>query len=157
MTTYTAIADADIDPESPGTTTLFTRLRDNPIAITEKASGAPVLANDYITNAMIATNAVNADSIAANAVGTSEIASGVVTSEYGGGLSSGGVGCICVSQPTTSVNDGATISGANLSRRYWATQDTTLSDAAVSSSGTWRNISGQQVGNTDNALFVRVS
>lgn len=41
MTTYTAIADADIDPESPGTTTLFNRLRDNPIAITEGSAGAP--------------------------------------------------------------------------------------------------------------------
>lgn len=45
MTTYTTIADSDIDPESPGTTTLFTRLRDNPIAITEGAAGAPSIAN----------------------------------------------------------------------------------------------------------------
>lgn len=35
MTTYTAIADSDIDPESPGNTTLFTRLRDNPISLAE--------------------------------------------------------------------------------------------------------------------------
>lgn len=58
MTTYTAIADADIDPESPGTTTLFTRLRDNPIAITEKASGAPVLANDYIVQDMVSASTI---------------------------------------------------------------------------------------------------
>ena len=45
MTTYTAIADADIDPESPGNATLFTRIRDNPIAITEGAAGAPSIAN----------------------------------------------------------------------------------------------------------------
>ena len=79
MTTYTTVADSEIDPESPGTTTLFTKLRDNPIAITEKASGAPVLANDYVVNAMIATDAVNADSIAAGTVGTSEIAANAVT------------------------------------------------------------------------------
>lgn len=41
MTTYTAIPDSDIDPESPGTTTLFTRLRDNPIAIAEGDATAP--------------------------------------------------------------------------------------------------------------------
>jgi len=41
MTAYNAIADSDLDPESPGTTTTFTRLRDNPIAISEGSSGAP--------------------------------------------------------------------------------------------------------------------
>ena len=35
MTVHTAIADSEIDPESPGTTTLFTKLRDNPIATYE--------------------------------------------------------------------------------------------------------------------------
>ena len=155
--TWNPPSDAELGPEKPGLSSVFIRLKDMTVSAFAKEAGAPVLADDYIVNAMIATNAVNADSIAANAVGTSEIASGVVTSEYGGGLSSGGVGCICVSKPNTSVADGATISGANLSRRYWATSDTTLSDAAVSSSGTWRNISGAVVGNTFNALFVRIS
>jgi hypothetical protein len=45
MTTYTAIPDSDIDPESPITTTLMTQMRDNPIAITEGAAGAPPIAN----------------------------------------------------------------------------------------------------------------
>ncbi|MCW8988291.1 MAG: hypothetical protein OQK75_11560 [Gammaproteobacteria bacterium] len=53
MTTYTAIADSEIDPESAGTTTLFTKLRNNPLAQFEKAAGAPVLADDYIVTAMI--------------------------------------------------------------------------------------------------------
>lgn len=44
MTTYTAIPDSDIDPESPGTTTLFTRLRDNPLAIAEGDATAPDIA-----------------------------------------------------------------------------------------------------------------
>jgi len=60
MTAYNAIADSDIDPESPGTTTLFTRLRDNPIAITEGSSGAPNIqtagiANNAVTTAKLAT------------------------------------------------------------------------------------------------------
>jgi len=41
MTAYSTIADSEIDPESPGTTTLFTKLRDNPTAIAEGSSGAP--------------------------------------------------------------------------------------------------------------------
>ena len=41
MTTYTSIPAADIDTDSPITTTLMTLMRDNPIAITEGATGAP--------------------------------------------------------------------------------------------------------------------
>ena len=87
MTTYTAIPNGDVDADSPITTTLITQLRDNPIAITEGASGAPqiqtaAIANDAITAAKIATNAVGASEIAAGAVGASEIAAGAVgTSE----------------------------------------------------------------------------
>lgn len=44
MTAYVIIADSEIDPESPGTSTLFTKLRDNPIAIAEGSTGAPALA-----------------------------------------------------------------------------------------------------------------
>jgi len=41
MTTYTAIPNSDIDRDSPITEPLMTLLRDNPIAITEGAVGAP--------------------------------------------------------------------------------------------------------------------
>ena len=41
MTTYTTIPDSDIDPESPITSTLITRLRDNAIAIGERDSSVP--------------------------------------------------------------------------------------------------------------------
>lgn len=41
MTTYTSIPNADIDQDSPVTQPLMTALRDNPIAITEGAIGAP--------------------------------------------------------------------------------------------------------------------
>lgn len=41
MTTYTAITAGEIDVDSPITTGLMTKIRDNPIAITEGASGAP--------------------------------------------------------------------------------------------------------------------
>lgn len=41
MTTYTAITNGQIDQDSPITQALMTALRDNPIALTEGASGAP--------------------------------------------------------------------------------------------------------------------
>jgi len=43
MTTYTAIANTDIDQDSPVTQPLMTAMRDNPIAMAEGASGAPKL------------------------------------------------------------------------------------------------------------------
>jgi len=74
MTTYTAIADSEIDPESPGTTSLFTRLRDNPIAQTEGAAGAP-----KIQGAAIDTDTITAANIAPNAVGSSELSPSAVS------------------------------------------------------------------------------
>lgn len=41
MTTYTPITNAEIDQDSPITQPLLTALRDNPVAITEGAAGAP--------------------------------------------------------------------------------------------------------------------
>lgn len=55
------------------TSTKMTQLFDNFQAFADKDSGAPVLANDYIIAAMIATGEVGADAIAANAVRASEI------------------------------------------------------------------------------------
>lgn len=68
MTTFAAIADSDVDPESPGTTTLFTRLRDNPLAIQEGDATAPKL-----QTAAYATASVDQAAIGPNVVGQSEI------------------------------------------------------------------------------------
>lgn len=43
MTTYSAIASTEIDADSPITDALMGKLRDNPIAIAEGASGAPYM------------------------------------------------------------------------------------------------------------------
>jgi len=64
MTTYTAIPGSDIDPESPITASLMALLRDNPIAITEGAAGAPsiataALADDFM-GVLLATQTVSA-------------------------------------------------------------------------------------------------
>ena len=82
MTTYTGIANGDIDADSPITTGLVTLLRDNPIAITEGAAGAPTIAtaaidDDAITAAKLASNAVvNASVDAAAAIATSKLGTG---------------------------------------------------------------------------------
>ena len=41
MTTYVAIANSEIDQDSPGTQPLFTALRDNPLSIAEGGTDAP--------------------------------------------------------------------------------------------------------------------
>lgn len=50
MTTYTTIADADIDQDSPVTQPLMTALRDNPIAMAEGAAGAPSVLGNIAAN-----------------------------------------------------------------------------------------------------------
>ena len=42
MAAWTTIPDSDVDPESPITTSLMQALRDNPVAIAEGATGAPL-------------------------------------------------------------------------------------------------------------------
>lgn len=53
MTDYTTILDTQVDPEAPITSELMTALRDNPIAITEGASGAPQVQRAAIQNAAV--------------------------------------------------------------------------------------------------------
>ena len=85
MTTYTAIPDADIDTDSPLTESLFTLIRDNPIAITEGSTGAPKIqtaaleqagGSEAVTTATIRQNAVTQNEINASAVGRSECKTG---------------------------------------------------------------------------------
>ena len=64
MTTYTAISNSDIDAESIVDENLMTLMRDNPIAITEGAGGAPK---------------IQTAAIAAAAIGRSEIANSTTT------------------------------------------------------------------------------
>ncbi len=59
MTTYTAVTSGQRDAESPLDVTLIGLMIDNPIAVTEKAAGAPVLANNYVVEAMINAAAVS--------------------------------------------------------------------------------------------------
>jgi len=56
MTTYTSIPNSDIDQDSPVTQPLMTALRDNPIAITEGASGAPRIVAAAIEGGDVSTS-----------------------------------------------------------------------------------------------------
>jgi hypothetical protein len=98
MTTYTAIANADIDADSPVTAPLMTAMRDNPIAITEGASGAP-----KIQDAALDTTVTSA--------GTDWVLARVSQ------LTAGVVGSFAFAQPqnTTSYTFGQTIAGSSLS------------------------------------------
>jgi len=72
---YTAIPNGDVDADSPITTGLMTKLRDNPIAIANGDAGAP-----SIQLAAMAANSVDTSQIVAAAVGRSEIANSTTTS-----------------------------------------------------------------------------
>jgi len=122
MTTYTAIPGTDIDTDSPVTESLMTKLRDNPIAITEKAAGAPQLANDYVTAAMIGADQVGSSEIAAGAVNfSSEINTPsddvTLTSSAAGTVIPAGVynlGRIIAGTTTLQLYGGATAGWANI-------------------------------------------
>lgn len=48
MASYVAINNSEIDPDSPITADLMTKLRDNPLAISEGATGAPLISGALV-------------------------------------------------------------------------------------------------------------
>ena len=108
MTTYSSIANAEIDADSPITVPLMTKLRDNPIAITEGASGAPL-----IQAAALDTDSVTAAAIAANAVAQSEIKTDNSDHDFSVGVdtsvvTSAGAYCLSVTTEPNSLANGNT-------------------------------------------------
>lgn len=77
MTTYSAIAASEIDVDSPITTGLMTKIRDNPIAITEGSSGAPKIQTAALEQTG-GSEAVTTATIRAGAVGNTELGSAAV-------------------------------------------------------------------------------
>ena len=72
---WVTIADSDIDPDSPITTSLMTALRDNPIAIADGSAGAPAVQ----TAALEQTGGIEAVTqacVRASAIGTTELKTG---------------------------------------------------------------------------------
>lgn len=58
MTTYLPIADSDVDPESPITTSLMSALRDNPLAVAEGDSSAPGVKGQALVNTNLSVDEV---------------------------------------------------------------------------------------------------
>jgi len=101
MTAYTTITNSEIDTDSPVTESLMTRMRDNPIAITEGSSGAPAIqtaaleqtgGSEAVTAATIRADTITATEIAANAVHQSELYT--LTSEQTASIGAGSFGWI---------------------------------------------------------------
>lgn len=84
MTSYVAIANGEIDQDSPVTQALMTALRDNPIAITEGAVGAPRIVLSAIRDGLgtaagteVGTDAWLAKDINNAGIAINEVVSGV--------------------------------------------------------------------------------
>ena len=112
MTTYTSIANTEIDPQSPVTSDLFTKLRDNPLAQGEGTTGAPrVLGRALDLGATTGSGA----STGAGAGTTSVIASDVALDNIDAVLLVGNADVVANAtgfvRYRTSTNNGSTWSG----------------------------------------------
>lgn len=145
MTAYVAIANGEIDQDSPGTQPLFTSLRDNPIAISEGASGAPRLLDAALDTT--ATNAGRDWVLARNALMTT----GAV----------GTLAYLATQNSLTAVAFGATIAGSNLVPVGFQNGGPNVGGSALS--GTWMALGYKPAratntpGNLESTLFIRVS
>jgi len=77
MTTFTAIPNSDIDPDSPITTALMTLLRDNPLAIQEGDATAPDVAM-----AALASYPFNQADVGAASIGQGELKSTTASQSF---------------------------------------------------------------------------
>jgi hypothetical protein len=76
MTDFVALDTDDLGVDRIATSPTAFALYDNLFAFAEKATGAPVLANDYIVTAMIANAQVTLGKMAASSVGASNLLTG---------------------------------------------------------------------------------
>lgn len=137
MTDYNAILDTECEPDAPVTSQLVFALRDNPVAITEGAVGAP-----RNTDASLSTTVTTA--------GNTWVRNRTATSD------AGAVGTYAMLRYAVSgvLSPGRTTSGARL--RYSSASGVGMG----APSGTWRCM-GRADGRTGGAaavtLFLRVS
>lgn len=166
MTAYVAIADSDIDPESPGTATLFTRMRDNPIAITEGTSPAPQMQTAAYTNLSVTLAKMAANSVDSSKLVSTERMTNVNVGNAIAGIGSGSIGSsvYCAHNTVnTAINENATYAGSLLRPAgvYGVSGSSGFISVLTSTSygGTWRAM-GDSVsapGNKASTLFKRIS
>lgn len=135
MTTYVAIPNGDIDQDSPGTQPLFTALRDNPIAITEGAAGAP-----RNTDASLSTTATT--------TGRDWISNRLALF---GGQNVGSCAFAATNNSTTTVAFGATTAGSTLQPAGFVESNLNVSGSALS--GTWLCLGYKPPRVVNNAAF----
>ena len=76
MASYTPIPDDDVDAESPGTTTLITLLRDNPIGIAAGSPGAPKIQAAALDTDSVETAKIKALNVTEGKIGTGAVTEG---------------------------------------------------------------------------------
>lgn len=158
MTDYNAITDNEIEPEKPVTTSLMTRLRDNPIAITEGAAGAPqiqtaAIANSAVTTAKIANTAVTAAKLATGNNERDWVLARIAAASAG---AVGTYGLFNDGSAVSSRDPGETTAGSNL---RWTNVNGAVGAVAQSPSGTWRLVGLSFAGDAGDrtSLWFRIS
>ena len=152
MATWRTIANGEIDLDSPVTQQLLSALRDNPVAVTEGASGAPRV-QDAALHTTVTTAGRN---WVANRMEVSTVAARTVS------IGAGGVGSYAMLRATaTSVSYSAGNSVAGSALRY---SDASGRYTAQTPTGTWRclgNIQGNGAGTGAapecTTVFLRIS
>jgi len=143
MATWTNIPDGNLEPGDPIRSVDIIAIRDNPIAITEGASGAPKIQTAAITDANVTTAKLET----AERMNTTNVLNATA------GLTAGGVGTYAFLRHTTNADYafGDTLAGSSLEPAGigvdgWISYTTASGDAAntvgitqsSARSGTWR-------------------
>jgi hypothetical protein len=161
MADWTTIANNEIDGDSPITESLMTALRDNPVAITQGASGAPKIQNaaldaDVVTTSKILNNAVTSLKILDGSVTASKLSSSLYTA--------GAIGTYALLKGpyATSISVGTTYAGSSLTYSGFAFAidgSSVTGRYSGTASGTWRAMGYGIVGSLDyvTTLFLRIA
>jgi hypothetical protein len=162
MTDFAPLDADDLGVDRIATSPTAFALYENLFAFTEKATGAPVLANNYVVTAMIADSQVTTPKIAAANVTSSRLATGTDERDWVlariAALTFGAVGALAfaASSGVPSANPGDTVAGSTLNAANAAG-----SSGGSAFSGTWRCLGLSNGGGTPNdtttTLWLRVS
>jgi hypothetical protein len=160
MATWTTLPDASLEPGKPIRSIDGLALRDNPIAISEGAVGAPKIQTNGITDSAVTTAklASNEQMTTANVLNATAAAD------------AGAVGTYAflkdVTNSSTSINQGTTVAGSALrfsSLRYDSSIPGWDASAGQTPSGTWRlmGFGSREFGQGSTlryaSLFLRIS
>lgn len=154
MADWTTIPNSSLEPGSPARSIDALALRDNPIAITEGAAGAP-----RVSDAGLSTTVTSAGQAwVSNRLTTNAVLAQIA------GLTAGAVGSMCISATYNAI--GTTTAGSNLRRITSITvaEYNNFNYASHGFTGTWRSLgSASSAANPENytihlsTLYVRIA